>query len=109
MRDIVKVGRVFALIAVFGLSAVAVGCGQPDNGGGSGTAPATDLGGAEAGSSLGGGAEVPEAGEEAAPATEEAAPAEEAPAKEEAAPAEEAPAKEESAPAKEEAPAEKAE
>ena len=95
MRDFFNVARVFALIAVFGLSAAVVGCGQPDNGGeeaGASTTPTAELGGAESGSSLGGGAEVPEAGDDAAP-SEDAAPAEgDAPAEEakEAAPAEEA-------------------
>ena len=86
MRVIFETARLFALVAVFGLMAASSGCAKPDTGGAS--TPDADLG-AEAGSTTGGGAEVPEGGEEegSEASAEGDAPAEaEAPA--EAAPAE---------------------
>ena len=64
MRVIFETARLFALVAVFGLMAASSGCAKPDGGDGGGSTPPSDLG-AEAGSTTGGGAEVPEAGEEA--------------------------------------------
>jgi hypothetical protein len=100
MRVIFETARLFALVAVLGLMAASSGCAKPEGGDGASTPPA-DLG-AEAGSTTGGGAEVPEGGEEAPAEGEGEAPAEtEAPAEGEPA----APAEGE-APAEAEAPAE---
>jgi hypothetical protein len=109
MRVIFETARLFALVAVFGLMAASSGCAKPDGGDG---APASDLG-AEAGSSTGGGAEVPEGGEEEGGSEEPAEGEGEAPAEGEgdaaapaegdaAAPAEGDAAAETEAPAKEE-------
>ena len=94
MRVIFETARLFALVAVFGLMAASSGCAKPEGGA---DAPPSDLG-AEAGSTTGGGAEIPEGGSEepaeggdAAPAEGDAAPAEgeaAAPAEGDAAPAE---------------------
>ena len=92
MRVIFEIARLFAIVAVFGLMAASSGCAKPESGGGA-TAPPTDMG--EAGSTMGGGAEVPEGGDEGGseePAATEGEPAAEgeaaAPAEGDAAPAE---------------------
>ena len=82
MRVIFETARLFALVAVFGLMAAGSGCAKPDGGDGAGSSPEAMLG-AEAGSTTGGGAEVPEAGDEGGseePAEGEAAAETEAPA-----------------------------
>lgn len=61
MRVIFEIARLFAVVAVFGLMAANSGCAKPENDGAA-SAPAADMG--EAGSTMGGGAEVPEAGDE---------------------------------------------
>jgi hypothetical protein len=100
MRVIFETARLFALVAVFGLMAASSGCAKPESGA---STPDSDLG-AEAGSTTGGGAEVPEAGDDEAPA-EGDAPAEGE--GEPAAPAEgDATAEVEGEPAAEAAPAE---
>lgn len=62
MRIIFEIARLFAVVAVFGLMAANSGCAKPEGGSG-GSGPSTELGDPEAGSTTGGGAEVPE-GEE---------------------------------------------
>jgi len=58
MRLVLSFGKSLTLLAALMLTAT--GCGQsPEN---SETTPATDLGAEEAGSTTGGGAEVPESG-----------------------------------------------
>jgi len=59
MRVIFEITRVFTVFAAVGLMIVGSGCAKPENGGGE-AAPASDLGEPEAGSTTGGGAEVPE-------------------------------------------------
>ena len=104
MRVIFETARLFALVAVFGLMAASSGCAKPDGGDGGASNPPADLG-AEAGSTTGGGAEVPEGDEEEAPGEGEAPAETEAPAEGEGEPA--APAEGEGeAPAETEAPAE---
>lgn len=97
MRVIFETARLFALVAVFGLMAASSGCAKPDAGGGAST-PDADLG-AEAGSTTGGGAEVPEGGEEESSEAPGEAPAEGEPAAEAEAPAEGEAAAETEAPA----------
>jgi hypothetical protein len=90
MRVIFETSRLFALVAVFGLMAAGSGCAKPDAEEGGASALSSDLG-AEAGSSTGGGAEVPEGGEEEGGSEEPAEGEGEAPAEGEgdaAAPAE---------------------
>ena len=75
MRVIFEIARLFAIVAVLGLTAASSGCAKPEGGDGASTPPA-DLG-AEAGSAIGGGTEVPEGGDEGeAPAEGEAGAAE---------------------------------
>ena len=61
MRVIFEISRLFALVAVFGLMAASSGCAKPEDSGSS--TPPSDLG-AEAGSTTGAGAEVPDVGDE---------------------------------------------
>jgi hypothetical protein len=61
MRVIFEISRLFALVAVFGLMAASSGCAKPEDSGSS--TPSSDLG-AEAGSTTGAGAEVPDVGDE---------------------------------------------
>lgn len=116
MRLVLNYARLFSFAAVLGLMVTGSGCGSSDSGTDSdAVTPSSDLGDAgssdldlsddgdagdvESGSELGGGAEVPDLGDDAAPADEGDAPATEgdAPAAEADAPAADgdAPAKEE--------------